>query len=256
MFKQVIASVLVSAAAANLVFAQNVCPTTGKPDCPSTLSFTDKISVTETFSIVNYKGDVQPTLIQFLQGVNYNLSDSLDISLTIPVYIEETTELGAIGLDLTWDAFASEKLDLALRVGLDTPMNTVYGASSFDPSLGGAVTVVLPWNSKFIQTVNYEFVTGDAFSLAFGSKVTEDILTMNSSWVHSLSKNLDLGLNVWQNYTVDSDGQQNILVGPDLKWSITDNISLDTSIALPVYQNVTASAEQNYTLTASLGIKF
>jgi len=103
--------------------------------------------------------------------------------------------------------------------------------------------------------VDYEFVTGDAFSLAFGSKVTEDILTMNSSWVHSLSKNLDLGLNVWQNYTVDSDGQQNILVGPDINWNITNNVSLNTSVAVPVYQNVYA-AEQNFVVSAGLNIKF
>ena len=93
MIKQVIAGVLVSS---SVCFAQTAAPTT--------TSFVDNISICDTLTLVNYKAGEQPnsdtTLFQFVQGVNYKINDSFTASLDIPVYIDDNTDLGSIGLDL------------------------------------------------------------------------------------------------------------------------------------------------------------
>lgn len=226
-----------------------------------TENFVDKISICDTFTLVNYKGgeltNSDTTLFQLVQGVNYKINDTFTASLDIPVYIDDSTDLGAIGLDLIWNAWKNDSISLALNVGVNSPMETQFGASSVDPTLGGVVTYLLPWSgAKFVQTVNYEFVTGDAYSLPFGSKVSDDILTADSSIVCPLGDKFNVGATVWQNYTVSDNGQQNILMGPNAQWNITDNVNLNGSVAIPVYQNVNASAEQNYVMSASLSIKF
>ena len=104
--------------------------------------------------------------------------------------------------------------------------------------------------------MNYEFVTGDAYSLPFGSKVSDDILTAESTVSFPVGESFAFGVNVWQNYTIADEGQQNILVGPNAGWSITDNVAFNANVAIPVYQNVSSSAEQNYTVSAGLSIKF
>jgi hypothetical protein len=250
MIKQVIAGVLVSS---SVCFAQTAAPTT--------TSFVDNISICDTFTLVNYKAGEQPnsdtTLFQFVQGVNYKINDSFTASLDIPVYIDDNTDLGSIGLDLIWNAWKNDSVSFAFNVGVNSPMETDYGASSVDPTLGGALTYLLPWGGgQFVQTVNYEFVTGDAYSLPFGSKVSDDILTAESTVSFPVGESFVFGVNVWQNYTVADEGQQNILVGPNAGWSITDNVDFNANVAIPVYQNVTSSAEQNYTVSAGLSIKF
>lgn len=250
MFKQIIACLLVSS---SVCFAQNAAPVT--------TSFVDNVSICDTLTLVNYKSGLEAnantTLFQFVQGVNYKINDSFTASLDVPVYIDNSTDLGAIGLDLIWNTWKNDKFSLALNVGVNTPMETDFGASSIDPTFGGVVTYLLPFASaKLVQTVNYEFVTGDAYSLPFGSKVTDDILTAESSILFPVGDSFEFGVNVWQNYTVVSEGQQNILMGPNAGWSITNNVDLDVSVAIPVYQNVTSSAEQNYTVSAGLSIKF
>ncbi len=250
MFKQIIACLLVSS---SICFAQNTAPVTS--------SFVDNVSIYDTFTLVNYKSGVQvnadTTLFQFVQGVNYKINDSFTASLDIPVYINESTDLGAIGLDLTWNLWKNENFSIAFNAGVNSPMVTEFGASSVDPTVGGVLTYLLPWGSgQFVQTVNYEFVTGDAYSLPFGSKVTNDILTAESSVSFPVGESFAFGVNVWQNYTVTDQGQQNILIGPNAGWSITNNVDFNANIAIPVYQNVTNSAEQNYTVSAGLSIKF
>lgn len=227
-------------------------------------NFVDNISVDENFSLINYKGSSLPngntTLIQFIQGVDYKISDSFSIGLDIPVYVSDATDFGAIETTLTWSAGSAWKnadMTLDLGVGVSSPMETVFGASSVDPSLSGVFTYNLPWASlQFVQGVNYEFVTGDAYSLPFGSKVSDDILTADTSVYYPVSGELKLGGTVLQNYTVVNDGQQNISVGPNLAWNITNNVNLNGGVSIPVYQNVNNSAEQNYVMSASLAIKF
>ena len=252
MIKQVIAGLLVSS---NVCFAQSTT------HVATTTSFVDNLSVCDTLTLVNYKSgsaaNADTTLFLFAQGVGYKISNDLTASLDVPVYIDNGTDLGAVGLDLTWSACKNESFSLALSVGVDTPMNTDFGATSFNPNFGGVVVCLLPWGGgQFTQSLNYEFVTGDAYSLPFGSKVSDDILTAQSSLAFPVGEALQLGVSVWQNYTVDTDGQQNILMGPNAGWSITENVDLNVDVAIPVYQNVSNSAEQNYTVSAGLSIKF
>ena len=184
-----------------------------------TENFVDNISICDTFTLVNYKAGELPnsdtTLFQLVQGVNYKINDSFTASLDIPVYIDDNTDLGSIGLDLIWNAWKNDSISFAFNVGVNSPMETDFGASSVDPTLGGVVTYVCPLGDKF-----------------------------------------NVGATVWQNYTVSDNGQQNILMGPNAQWNITDNVNLNGSVAIPVYQNVNASAEQNYVMSASLSIKF
>lgn len=242
MFKSVILGLLVS----TVCLAQDAVKPT---------SFVDNISVNEAFALVKYKGDGD-TLVQFLQGVDYKICDSLTANLEVPVYFEDTTNLGAINLNLIWSALDNNTLTLDLSVGVATPMETEFGASSVDPSLGGVFTYNLPWAGMvFEQTFNYEFVTGDAYSLAFGSKVSDDIITADSSILCPIGDSLKFGATVWQNYTVASNGQTNVLAGPNAVWNIGQNVDLGASFAIPVSQDV-SGVEQDYVLSANLGIKF
>ena len=208
--------------------------------------------------MVKYKGDGD-TLVQFLQGVDYKICDSLTANLEVPVYFEDTTNLGAINLNLTWSALNNNTLALDLIVGVASPMETEFGASDVDPSLGGVFTYNLPWAGVvFEQTFNYEFVTGDAYSLAFGSKVSDDIITADSSLICPLGDSFKFGATVWQNYTVatnGADGETNVLAGPNAVWNIGQNVELGASFAIPVSQNV-SGVEQDYVLSTNLGIKF
>ena len=250
MIKESLVCVLLSS---GVCFAQTTSPVTE--------SFINNFSVNETFTLVKYDESALPngdtTLVQFLQGVDYKICDNLTASLNIPVYFADSTNLGAINLVLLWDAVKSESLSLSLGVGVYTPMETEFGASSVDPSLSGVFTYNLPWGgASFVQTAEYEFVTGDAYSLAFGSKVSDDILTANSSILCPLGDHLDIGVTAWQTYTVVTDGQQNVQMGPNASWHVTSNVDINGSFAVPVYQNVNASADQDYVVSAALSIKF
>lgn len=242
---------MITKSIASVLIVSSVCVA----QAPIESSFLDQVSVNEHFSLVNYKGSTE-SLVQFIQGVNIKLSDTITASIDIPVYFQGTTDFGAIEVGFIWDAYKNETISLGLNVGIDTPMNNQFGAASFDPNLGGVLTYNLPWgNMKFEQTLNYEFVVNSAYSLPFGSKVSDDIISADSSIFYLVNDTVEFGATVWQNYTVVSDGQQNILVGPNMKWDITPNVNLSGSVSIPVYQNVTAE-EQNYVLSAGLGIKF
>lgn len=246
MFKEIATSLIVSTLVSSVAFAQGIVPEK---------TFVDRISVSESFSMVNYK-ETAPTLMQFLQGVQLDITDTLTASLEVPVYSNGTTDLGAIEMNLIWSAWENSTYKFALNVGVSSPMDTTYGAGSVDPSVGGVFTALLPWGgTSFVQSFDYEFVTDNAFSLPFGSKVTDDILTGTSSILCPIGDQFAFGANVWQNYTVVTNGQQNILAGPNATWTITPTVVLSAEFAVPVYQNVT-SVEQNYVLSTNLGIKF
>jgi len=215
-----------------------------------------KFDLGENLTIVNYKNSDQ-TLVEFLQGADVKLDDKFSVGLEIPVYFQGTTDLGAINLSLDWNALVADSIQLQLYASVDSPMSNQFGASSVNPHLGGVFTYSLPWkNMEFVQTFDYEFVTnGTAWSLPFGTRVADDIISADSSITIPVWNSLTFGGTVWQNYTVTDNGQQNILVGPSCKWNITNSVDLSGNVAIPVYQNV-AGLEQNYVMSASLGFNF
>ena len=215
-----------------------------------------KFDLDENLTVVNYKNSNQ-TLVEFIQGGEVELNEAFTVGLKIPVYFQGTTDLGAINLNLVWNALVTQSMQLQLHAGVDTPMSNQFGASSINPHVGGVFTYSLPWKDiQFVQTFDYEFVTnGTAWSLPFGTRVSDDIISADSSLTIPVWNSLTFGGTVWQNYTVADNGQQNILVGPNCTWKITDSVDLSGNLAIPVYQNV-AGLEQNYVLSASLGFKF
>lgn len=210
----------------------------------------------ENLTVVNYK-DSNQTLVEFMQGGDLKLNEAFTVGLEIPVYFQGTTDLGAINLNLVWNALVEQSMQLQLVASVDSPMTGQFGASSVDPHLGGVFTYTLPWKDiQFVQTFDYEFVTnGTAWSLPFGTRVADDIISADSTLSVPVWNSLSVGGTVWQNYTVNDNGQQNILVGPNVNWKITDSVDLSGNIEIPVYQNV-AGTEQNYVMSASLGLKF
>jgi hypothetical protein len=243
MLKEILSTLVLSSAC----FAQSQ---------PTTVDAGLKFDLGENLTIVNYKNSNQ-TLVEFLQGVDLKLNETFSVGLEIPVYFQGATDLGAINMSLDWNALVAESIQIQLYASVDTPMSNQFGASSVDPHLGGVFTYSLPWKDvNFVQTFDYEFVTnGTAWSLPFGTRVANDIISADSSITIPVWNSLTFGGTVWQNYTVANNGQQNILVGPSCKWEITDSVDLSGNVAVPVYQNVTGP-KQNYVISASLGFNF
>jgi len=180
----------------------------------------------------------------------------LDWHFTVPVYVSDASGYGAMefgaSLNVLKDVdFLASKTVVNLEGGLWLPTGSAgYEATNLNPHIGfGANLDWKDWNLN--QTFDYRFVPGSMYDPLIGSRISEDVISLVTDIDYKWTTNLDVGLNLTQEYF---DGGGVFLLGPAVKWDAASNVAVNAGIGFPVWQEL--AVENACVVNAGVSIKF
>lgn len=212
--------------------------------------------VSETFEWHDIKGD---DLYVFDTEFALRFGEDTEISLGVPVYNQGgSTSVGSLRFGGEVDAFDGEndvlgEWNLALGGGVYVPVGSPsFDSQNFDPFLSAKFGCKLWW-FDFVQTVEYRWVGGEAYSTWLGAKTDSDLLVLGSLLAYSWG-DLGVGADFTQVYYVGNDESQ-LFLGPAAYWNVTSNVSVTAVVDFPLTQDVSV-AETDVITSINLGIHF
>lgn len=212
-------------------------------------------TVTEAVGVYTKNGNAS-TVAAFntLIGVN---ALGLDWQLEVPVYVSDVAGYGSIGVDASWTPihsaqFLGASTTVDVEGGLWTPTGSAgYESTNLNPHAGAGV--VLDWGAwRLSQTADWMFVTGGTMYDPLLGVVSNDFATLTTGVDYTLASSITVGVDVDQYYLIGGNGT--IMVTPNLKWDVANNVDVSVGVGLPVWQEL--ATENNLVLNAGVSIKF
>ena len=230
-----------------------VAPATAPAASPFALTLNDwKVTENVIFNTFKNGGN---TLVGLDTTLSLNLTKDIDVSLSAPVYTQgDHSSFGDLNLGGSWDMFAGKNdtignWSLALDGGIYIPMGAEFFRSqNVNPYIGADFGCKL-WAFDFTQTAQYRFDGGYAYIPVLGAQTDSDLLSFGSTLGYKWEK-FEVGAKFDQYYYVNA-GETQLFLGPTAKWDISSNVSLNGSVLLPVYQDV-STPEANVLIGAGL----
>ena len=228
---------------------------TPAPSAPANPNLISDITLQEVFGFYG-KRDAS-SVVELNTTVKARVMDFTTLNISLPTYVSDDSGYGSVEVGMTnnivrdW-AVLGGKMDLDFNLGLYLPTgSTVYSTSEVAPHVGGVVSQ--NWSAWTVsQSFDYTFVTGDTYSALLGYQTTQDLITMVTELNYDLSNTLDVGANFTQLYEVD--GSQVLLLGPELKWNPSSNVSVTLGVGFPVSQTV--AVENSAVVSGGVGFSF
>lgn len=232
------------------------------PAAPANSGNEFKLNLAENFGYYAFDGSTD-ALSAFNTSLSLDLSDAFTVGVAVPVYNQgSNTNVGDVTLSANVDAVSGKGTllgvfhDWSLDVhgGVDIPTDTVFASSNVNPFFGGEFSASLADSLQFSQSVDYKFVGSSAFVPLLGTFTDSDILNFGTDLSWSFTKDFAVSAVFVQQYYVD-DSEYQLLLGPAAKWHVTNSISLDAGVLLPISQSVNTD-ENDYVVQAGIGIEF
>lgn len=247
----------VAALATTAAVTAQVAPATAPAASPFALTLNDW-TVTENVTFNTFK-EGGNTLVGLDTTLSLNLTKDIDVSLSAPVYTQgDHSSFGDLNLGGSWDLFGGSnstigKWGFSVDGGIYIPMGAEFFRSqNVNPYIGAAFDCKV-WELDFTQTAQYRFDGGYAYIPVLGAQTDSDLLSFGSTLGYKWSK-FEVGAKFDQYYYVNA-GETQLFLGPTAKWDISSDVSLNGSVLLPVYQDV-STPEANVLIGAGLTIKF
>jgi len=247
----------VAAFATTAATMAQVVPATAPAASTSTFTLTDW-KVTENVMFNTFK-DGGSTLVGLDTTLSLNLTKDIAVSLSAPVYTQgDHSSFGDLNLGGSWDLFSGKNdtlgnWSLALDGGIYIPMGAEFFRSQNVNPYIGADFGCMVWELNFNQTAQYRFDGGYAYIPVLGAQTDSDLMSFGSVLGYNWDK-FEVGAKFDQYYYVNA-GEAQLFLGPTAKWDISSNVSVNGSVLVPVYQDV-STPEANVLIGAGLSIKF
>lgn len=223
-------------------------------DAPAPAPIVDALTLKESASI--YAKDGTASTVAALNSTLAAKALGLDWHFTVPVYVSDASGYGSMELGVSWDflkdiSFLSSKTKVNVEGGLWMPTGSAgYETTNLNPHIGFGVN--LDWTDwNFNQTADYRFVPGTMYDPLIGSRIGEDVVSLVSDLNYKLGNNLNVGLNITQEYF---DGGGVVLLGPSMEWNAASSVDVHAGIGFPVWQDLVV--ENNCVVNAGVSFKF
>jgi hypothetical protein len=214
--------------------------------------------LSESVDLHTFK-DSGSTLFALNSTLGVDVTKDISLNLTIPVYTQDdNTTVSNLNLGGSWKVLggkndAINNWDLAVGGGVYLPVGSEYFRNAnVNPYLNAAFDCKL-WLFDFKQTAEYRFDGGESYITWLGAKTDSDIASLGTSLAYKWNS-FDFGVEFDQFYYVNS-GENQLFLGPTVKWNLASNIDLNAKVLVPVSQDV-VTPEADAVFTAGIGIKF
>jgi len=194
---------------------------------------------------------------QFLQRVDYNFSDKLDLHLILPVYTDGSTGAGMLTLGAQYELLTSpvsfiDSVDLGLNLMLPTS-SAGFGGSGVNPVLNAGIGGKTPIEKLTYSTgASWEWNTNGDYLPIFGGFITYNVLDVDASLNYEIIKDLSVAAN-YNFWYLDSGSSLNT-IGPGLKWDMCNNASFDFACDIPFEES--SANDLDLVVRFGLNVKF
>jgi hypothetical protein len=222
----------------------------GKEDC---CADTFKIGLHEDVTIFNFDGGL---ITQWDTTIAFKLDADIHASVNLPVYNDNVSDsqtgIGDVQVDLTYKkAFSFDKIWVDLVGGFAVPLDGEY--SSSDCTFSGGAVLGFSWDEfDFSQSAKYTLVNDFTYMPIFGGFVEDNVFQATSSLKYKVSDKFKVGAEASQYYT---DGQNAIVVGPNMSYNINENIAFNAGVGFAVTDDLDFE-DMDTVMNFGIGFKF